>query len=193
MIPNRFGLKFSKFASYLKTMLIFLLGFMGSGKTHCGKEIAKHFSVPFLDLDAAIENAEKKTISELFALKGEAHFREIESAALRTLVQKNQSHTKSVDAVVSCGGGTPCFHENMPFMNQHGLTVWINPSVQTLAARLTKEQEHRPLIAGLSANELESFIIHKLRERESFYKQAILRDDSGDCPLVLIEKHLSNA
>ncbi|NBO58387.1 MAG: shikimate kinase [Chitinophagia bacterium] len=138
-------------------MLIFLLGFMGSGKSHCGKKIAVHLGVPFIDLDEEIEKAEKKSISNLFAEEGEVEFRKMEASALRAFVKKYSIDKSSVNAVVSCGGGTPCYHDNMDFMNQHGLTVWLNPAIEMLVDRLKKGQDHRPLIAGMSEDELEKF------------------------------------
>lgn len=165
---------------------------MGSGKTHCGKKIAAHFDAPFLDLDEEIERAEKKSISNLFAEGGEAAFRKIEAETLRKIIQQANVVKQSVTAVVSCGGGTPCFYENMELMNQHGLTVWMNTPIEVLIERLKKEQEQRPLIAGLSEVEMKNFIINKLKEREFFYNKALLHNNSSDCSIHLIEKKLNN-
>jgi shikimate kinase len=173
-------------------MLIFLLGFMGSGKSHCGKKIAVHLGVPFIDLDEEIEKAEKKSISNLFAEEGEVEFRKMEASALRAFVKKYSIDKSSVNAVVSCGGGTPCYHDNMDFMNQHGLTVWLNPAIEMLVDRLKKEQDHRPLIAGMSEDELEKFITSKLAERVSFYSKATLHINNSECSIDLIEKKLKN-
>ena len=165
---------------------------MGSGKSHCGKKLAVHLGVPFIDLDEEIERTEKKTISTLFSEEGEGEFRKIEAATLRAFAIKYSVDRNDVDAVISCGGGTPCFHDNMDFMNKHGLTVWMNPTVQTLVDRLKKEQDHRPLIAGFSEDELEKFITHKLTERALFYNKATLHINNNDCSIELIEKKLKN-
>jgi shikimate kinase len=165
---------------------------MGSGKSHCGKKIAVHLGVPFIDLDEEIEKAEKKSISNLFAEEGEVEFRKMEASALRAFVKKYSIDKSSVNAVVSCGGGTPCYHDNMDFMNQHGLTVWLNPAIEMLVDRLKKEQDHRPLIAGMSEDELEKFITSKLAERVSFYSKATLHINNSECSIDLIEKKLKN-
>lgn len=173
-------------------MLIFLLGFMGSGKSHCGKKIAAQMNLPFMDLDEEIEKTEKKSISTIFTEKGEIEFRKIESDVLRTIVNKHVLDKNGIGAVVACGGGTPCFYDNMDYMNQNGLTVWLNPPVQVLANRLKKEQDHRPLVAGLSEDQLEKFITYKLKEREGFYNKAMLQMNNSECSIDLIEKKLKN-
>jgi shikimate kinase len=165
---------------------------MGSGKSYCGKKIAVHLGVPFIDLDEEIEKAEKKSISNLFAEEGEVEFRKMEASALRAFVEKYSIDNSSVNAVVSCGGGTPCYHDNMDFMNQHGLTVWMNPAIEILVDRLKKAQDHRPLIAGMSEDELEKFITSKLAERVSFYSKATLHINNSECSVDLIEKKLKN-
>ena len=165
---------------------------MGSGKSHCGKKISVHLGVPFIDLDEEIEKAENKSISTLFLDEGENVFRKKEADTLRAIVKKYAVDGQQVSAVISCGGGTPCFHENAVFMNKHGLTVWLNPSVKILVDRLKKGQHHRPLIADLSEVELEDFVMDKLKERALFYEQAILHIDSNDCSIDLIEKKLNN-
>lgn len=173
-------------------MLVFLLGFMGSGKSHCGKKIAVHFGMPFIDLDEEIEHAQKKSISNLFAENGEVEFRKIEADTLRTIVKKYSTDNTEIGAVIASGGGTPCFHDNMDFMNQNGLTVWMNPPVNVLVDRLKKEQDHRPLIAGLHEDELEKFIMHKLKEREIFYNKSVLQINNSECEMDMIEKKLKN-
>lgn len=173
-------------------MLIFLLGFMGSGKTHCGKEIAQHFHMPFIDLDQEIERRTGKSISSIFAEEGETNFRKIESETLWNLIQHVGDPETSGGAVISCGGGTPCFHKNMDIMNQHGLTVWLNPSTQVLLTRLKHEQTKRPLIAGLSEEALETFILNKTQEREVYYRQAAIIAQGADCPIDLIENNIKH-
>lgn len=173
-------------------MLIFLLGFMGSGKSHCGKKIAAHFDCPFIDLDHAIEQSASSSVSQIFSMQGESAFRELERDALRNIVHVHQASINTKYTVVACGGGTPCFHGNMDFMNENGLTVWLNPPVETLIQRLKKGQLHRPLIKDLTHHALESYIKEKMNERSSFYSKAVLIETSDDCPLTLIQKHIQH-
>jgi len=108
---------------------IFIIGYMGSGKTTVGKLLARSLSLEFIDLDAYIENKYRKTISALFAGKGEEEFRKIESQALHEVAQFE-------DVVISTGGGAPCYLDNMALMNQAGTTVYIKADPEELAARL---------------------------------------------------------
>jgi shikimate kinase len=173
-------------------MLIFLLGFMGSGKSHCGKKIAASFGCAFVDLDHEIEASEKQSISEIFSLHGEQRFRELERDALHRIVDMDNASDKAVHAVIACGGGTPCFHGNMEFMNENGLTVWLNPSVETIVQRLKKGQKHRPLIADMSQDGLEAYVVQKMNDRSVFYEKAVLIETSDDCPIQLIQKHIQH-
>lgn len=141
---------------------------MGSGKTTFGKKLASAMQVPFIDLDHVFEKQEGCTIADYFARFGEADFRREEAAVLRTTDFPE-------DAVISTGGGTPCFHENMDWMNANGRTVYLMLPVKTLAQRLMPSLHTRPLLAGKSEDELEDFIREKLEEREAFYDLAELR------------------
>src|SRR5438874_11559271 len=120
-------------------MQIFLVGFMGSGKTHWGKIWAEKYKFSFADLDEVIETAEKKPILKIFEEKGEEHFREIESATLRTLANDKKR-------IIACGGGTPCFHQNIQWMNENGITVYLKATPQQLAQRLINEKQKRPIL-----------------------------------------------
>jgi len=144
---------------------IFLLGFMGSGKTYLGERLAVQLGRPFVDLDRLIEAGEGKTVPDIFAEKGEAAFRDLERQYLHSL--ENQA-----PAVVATGGGTPCFFDNMDWMNAHGTTVFLETPVETLYKRLRHERASRPLLAGLSEAELWVFIEKKLGEREGWYRRA---------------------
>src|SRR5436853_6290275 len=95
---------------------VFLIGFMGSGKTFLGKQLAQLLNYEFIDLDEWIEQREKKSIAEIFSEDGEEYFRKKESQQLKLLAEKN-------NAVIATGGGTPCFHDNMKWMNDHGFTI----------------------------------------------------------------------
>jgi len=146
-------------------MKIFLVGFMGSGKTHWGKRWSQQLDVDFFDLDGIIESVKERPVSEIFEKEGEAFFRQIETTCLRTFSGKD-------DFIMSCGGGTACFNENMQWMNEQGTTVYLSASPQTIYNRVVKEKEKRPLLQTIRSSSLLSFIEQKLKEREPFYKQA---------------------
>lgn len=164
-------------------MRIFLIGFMGCGKTHWGRQLAQQVRVPFFDLDEQIESSEGKSISEIFALEGEEHFRHKEKEVLTILTESHQSF------VMATGGGTPCFFNNIDYMNKSGTTVWINCSTECLKKRLVNEKEKRPLIRDLSDEHLQSYIIKKMGDRKIYYQQASVILYEDDLSLEkLIEK-----
>ena len=158
---------------------IYLVGFMGSGKTHLGSALAKALEYDFIDLDQWIESKHGKTITEIFSTEGETAFREKETQAL---LEIRQLHPEAGGLVLATGGGAPCFNGNMNLMNETGMTIWLHPSVDTLMARLEKEKSHRPLLAGLSPEVMRTFIELKLKDRTPFYHQAslIITDDQPD-------------
>jgi len=147
---------------------IFLIGFMGCGKTTLGKKIARKSGIPFIDLDQKIVEQTGMSIADYFALNGEDSFRETETNSLRS-ISKNQA------TIISTGGGTPCFNDNMQWMNETGTTVYLKLPPRALSKRLSgKEGSTRPLLQGKSEEEILDFIIMKLGEREKFYAQASL-------------------
>jgi shikimate kinase len=147
-------------------MIYFLIGFMGSGKTHWGKIWAARHKLAFIDLDEVIEIAERKTIAEIFETKGEKYFREVEAQTLKRF-------TFLRDTIIACGGGTPCFHNNMEWMNKRGTTVYITCTPEEILRRLqSAEAKKRPLINKLNKAELLFFIEQKLKERQPFYTQS---------------------
>lgn len=146
-------------------MKIFLIGMMGSGKTHWLRWLSKKGKTGGYDLDFLIESNEEKTIAEIFEQDGETYFRKAESKVLRWFGEKKSF-------VLACGGGTPCFNENMEWMNSHGITIWIDEPIETLVERLRPEKEKRPLIRHLSDGELEQYLVTKLLERRPFYERA---------------------
>lgn len=154
-------------------MLFFLIGFMGSGKSHWGKIWAAQYKLGFIDMDEEIEMIERKPVTEIFESKGEEYFREVEAKLLRT-------YTELESTIIACGGGTPCFHDNMQWMNDHGLTIYLTSTPEDILRRLIKGQQQRPLIKKLNQAELLFFIEKKLKEREPFYSQAniILNSES---------------
>jgi shikimate kinase len=147
-------------------MRIFLIGFMGSGKTHWGKQVAQRLSLPFYDLDEVISVEEKRSIPDIFGESGEEYFRCREKEVLEKIVDEN------LNMVLSCGGGTPCFFNNIEFMKKYGTVVWLNTQVDVLLHRLMKERVQRPLLKDIGDKELKHYIIRKLNERRMYYEQA---------------------
>jgi shikimate kinase len=146
-------------------MKVFLIGFMGSGKTTIGKKLANYLKYEFIDLDKFIEARAGMTIVEYFAAHGEAAFREME----RDVLQKTDYPDK---VIVATGGGTPCYLDNMGWMNEHGKVAYLSLSPRALASRLENSTADRPLIRNLKGEELVNFITEKLKEREVFYNQS---------------------
>ena len=146
---------------------IFLLGFMGSGKSHWGRIWAQHAGLEFADLDTLIEKEEGLSVAALFDKKGEAYFREREQAVLKTYAGKE-------NFILSCGGGTPCFNNNIDWMNACGLTVYLQATPQYIFERVAGEREKRPLLKNVNPAELLFFIEQKLQERAPFYEKAQL-------------------
>src|SRR5215471_10073133 len=124
-------------------MKIFLIGFMGSGKTHWGQLLADKLQLPFYDLDTIVTEKEGKSISDIFAEKGEEYFRYKEKESLEELVNEQDQF------ILSSGGGTPCFFNNIEFMKKNGKVVWLNTSIDELTHRLQRERMSRPLISNV--------------------------------------------
>jgi len=148
-----------------ETMKIFLIGFMGSGKTTIGRRLVEQTGFDFLDTDRFIEIRQGKSIAEIFVQYGELAFREMERNLLLELQQLEYT-------VVSTGGGMPCYADNMDIMLSCGKVVYLKILPQTLASRLIRSNTERPLINGKTENELQQYIMEKLAERESFYCRA---------------------
>lgn len=162
---------------------LFLLGFMGCGKSYWGRMLSQELAVPFLDLDDLITTRAGKTIAEIFADQGESGFRALERDALHSLADRPPS-------IVAAGGGTPCFGDNMDWMNAHGQTVYLNTPSTLLVQRLRHEKEVRPLLSGVKDAELQAFIEIKLAERAPFYMQAqvVLEQTGGNEHFGLVLK-----
>jgi shikimate kinase len=144
---------------------IYLLGFMGSGKSFLGRYLSEKFNLNFLDLDKFIEDTLNLSILDIFSSIGEEKFRENEANLLRKTVDFRQY-------IISCGGGTPCFQENMNWIKNHGISIYLKTSEEVLFERLNNQKEGRPLISSMSDDDLKNFISIKLSEREKFYEQA---------------------
>jgi shikimate kinase len=145
--------------------LIFLVGFMGCGKTTLGRKLAARLGCMFMDLDHVFETKEGMSIGAYFTEHGEDKFRKTESELLQT--SKYPEH-----AVVATGGGLPRFFDNMEWMNARGKTIYIKLPAKTLADRLTHEKDERPLLRERHGEALVTFIAEKLEEREPFYNKA---------------------
>lgn len=146
-------------------MKIYLTGLPGSGKTTLGKQLAKALNYTFVDLDAEIEKLEDRTIPTIFENEGEDYFRKVEQKVLHKT-------TSTDNAIISTGGGAPCFFDNAEFINSNGLSIFIDVSPKELAKRISRGPNNRPLLAGVTS--LEEEIENKRKARLPFYKKAEL-------------------
>lgn len=154
-------------------MTIFIIGYMASGKTTFGKALARKTGMQHVDLDFYIEQRFHSTVREIFAAKGEAEFRRIESAMLREVGEME-------DTVVSCGGGTPCIGDNIEYMNSRGVTVCLRASDEVIADRVIKAGNKRPLMAGKTREEVLKTLRSHMEVRAPYYDKAqiIISGDS---------------
>jgi len=164
-------------------MRIYLVGYMGCGKSTIGRKVADLLRINFVDLDKYIEERYFKSVPDIFAEEGESGFREKERISLLEVSQFE-------NVVVGTGGGTPCFFDNMELMNDNGITVYIAPDTDVLATRLIKSRTERPLIAGKSWDGLLSFISNALVTRAPFYEKSkiIIRGENNLDPQLVIDK-----
>lgn len=144
---------------------VYLIGYMGSGKTTLGKAFAQAMHLQFIDLDWYIEERMHKTIKDLFAERGEDGFREVERNMLHEVGEFE-------NVVIAAGGGTPCFFDNMEYMNRTGETVFLNASFEALFRRLKVAKAKRPLLADKTDEELAEVIRNGLASRMGFYGKA---------------------
>ena len=144
---------------------IFLIGYMGCGKSTMGRAVSALTGVPFIDLDNYIEQRFHITVKEIFAQRGEGGFRDVERRMLQEVADFE-------DVIVACGGGTPCFFDNMEYMNTHGTTVFLNTPIDRLHSRLMRGRHKRPLIADKDDEELMTFIKEALAKRMNHYSKA---------------------
>ena len=144
---------------------IILIGYMGAGKTTVGKALARELGLPFYDLDWYIEERFRRTIPQILAEKGEEGFRRIEQHVLHEVAEFE-------DLIISSGGGTPCFFDNMEYMNRQAMTVYLKATPETLFQHLKMGKTERPLLKGKTDEELIDFIRSSLATREPFYSRA---------------------
>ena len=144
---------------------IIIIGYMGAGKTTVGKALSKELGIPFYDLDWYIESRMRKTVAQLFAERGEENFRQIEYNMLHEVAEFE-------DVIISCGGGTPCFFDNIDYMNEQGETIYLKATPEVLYGHLKMGKTVRPLLLGKTEDELLSYIGQQLSVRENYYNKA---------------------
>jgi shikimate kinase len=167
----------------LYTMKIYLIGYMGSGKSTVGELLAERMKLNFIDFDKYIERETGKTITEIFDTTGEEKFRELEHQHLKKLLRQD-------DVVVSLGGGTPCFYNNIELINKSGISVYLEMNVDSLVKRLSKARNKRPLIHDLNETELRYFIEANLEKRKMIYEQAHFSIKTSDLSLEKIVEEI---
>jgi shikimate kinase len=154
-------------------MRIYLVGYMGSGKSSVGKKLATRMGYSFLDLDNVIEEEQRQAVSEIFTQKGEDAFRSLERLALhQTFDMEN--------VVVSTGGGAPVFFDNMEMMKGSGLSIYLRATPEVLVSRLLRNQHLRPLIASLNQEEIHLFVKNQLEKRSVFYERSEMHIEAKD-------------
>lgn len=146
-------------------MHLYLLGFMGVGKTTIGKKLATLLNIPFVDIDLLIEEQTAQSVNDYFIENGEEAFRRLEAQTIRSLKDKNPM-------VVATGGGLPCYYNNMEFMHEHGYTVFLQATEKFIYSRLIIAKTNRPLLKGMNKTQLHQFIEQKLLERNPLYLQS---------------------
>ena len=165
---------------------IYIIGYMGAGKSGVAKRLAAKIGWQCCDTDSMFEEKYKISISDFFAKYGQDLFRKLESDILRSTTQMDK-------VVVATGGGTPCFFDNMDFMNNNGLTVFLSMSAKSAAIRLSQTKKKRPLTKGLSSDELLRFVEQQYEQRLPFYTQAQMTFKAENCDVENIAITISNA
>ena len=167
-------------------MKLFLVGYMGCGKSSLGKKIAKAMGMRFIDTDAEVESREGETIADIFHYEGEEYFRKSERYIIEELAASDE------DMVISTGGGVPLWEDNMEVMNQSGVTLYLKRTAEQIASRLSPHgREKRPKLRGLNDEELVAFMRDNMAQREPYYCKATLTIDCtpmSDAELVTMIK-----
>ncbi|NCC98197.1 MAG: shikimate kinase [Bacteroidia bacterium] len=156
---------------------IFLIGYMGAGKTTFGRQLAFNLGLSFIDTDVYIENKYHKTVSSLFAEKGESKFRILERKILEEI-------SKFEDVVIATGGGMPCFYDNIDYMNNNGITIFLQVPDSELAKRLSLAKFNRPLLIDKNYDEIFSYVSSMLTKRLPFYQKAKYTVDASNNKVV---------
>lgn len=144
---------------------IIIIGYMGAGKTTVGKALSRALGIPFYDLDWYIESRMRKTVSQIFAEKGEEGFRRIEYNMLHEVAEFE-------NVIISCGGGTPCFFDNMDYLNSQGETIYLKATPEVLYKHLRMGKTERPLLKNKTPEEMQRFITEQLQQREPYYSKS---------------------
>ncbi|MFM7015275.1 MAG: shikimate kinase [Bacteroidota bacterium] len=152
----------------MQSSVIYLIGFSAAGKSTLGKTIANHLIYQFIDLDEAITHQQGKSINQLFEELGEKGFRRIEQQLLTNTIFLTET-------VIACGGGTPCYNDNMDFLLRNGTTIYLEVDENILLKRLLNNTAERPLFRGKTADEITSIVNALLSERKQFYERASLK------------------
>ncbi len=164
-------------------MIISLVGYMGSGKSHISKILGEKINFKIFDLDKEISKKKNKTIPEIFEKKGEIYFRKSEKETLEELLATQEN------CIISLGGGTPVYYNNMEILNNNSITIYLRANIGTLVQRLSKQKEKRPLIARISDEDLPEFIAKHLFERNIFYNKAqYVVDTDHKTPEEIVEE-----
>lgn len=164
-------------------MIISLVGYMGSGKSHIAKLLREKTGFELIDLDKEISIRNKMTIAEIFTKKGEIFFRKEERAVLEEILASKQS------CILSLGGGTPAYYNNMEVINGRSISFYLRAKVPTLVSRITKQKAKRPIVANISDDDLPEFIAKHLFERNPFYNAAqYIIDTDGKMPDEICEE-----
>jgi len=162
---------------------IILIGYMGAGKTQLGKAIAETLNIRFINSDSEIEQHTGMSIGQIFEQYGEDYFRNLEKDFLGTFDCKDSF-------VLATGGGTPCYNEQMAVLKALGTTVYLQCSNETLFARLKNERDHRPLIAGLSDDELREAIDYRMAQRDKIYQLSKIILPENEHTVQALSQHL---
>lgn len=147
-------------------MIICLLGYMGSGKSHISKILSKKINLPWIDLDHYLSRQEGQNISEIFKKRGEIYFRHREHQALQEIL------FQSTPCILSLGGGTPAYYNNMDLVTEHSESFFLQASIPTLVQRLSRSRNKRPLLTHLEESQLPEYIAKHLMERNPYYQRA---------------------
>lgn len=166
-------------------MRIYLVGYMGSGKSTVGERLAKALGIPWVDLDTEIESKYKISIAGFFSKYGETAFREVEHKMLADISLKPE-------AVISTGGGVPCFHNNMELMNATGITIYLEVSPETILARIGPHAHKRPLFQQMNGDDILQKIATHLSLREKYYRQAQMTIDGTDPDIEALKNRILN-
>ena len=157
-------------------MKLFLIGFMGSGKSLVGKMLGKQLKTEFLDLDICIEKANNTSVHQIFGTTGQDYFRQLEHEQIKNL-------DKQAHMIIATGGGTPCYFNNLELMNSMGKTVYLKTETNLLLERIKRDRSNRPLVKDIPPQDLETYVINQLKKREHFYSSAnITIESNGKTP-----------